>query len=130
MRAVVVDKDYGSVTAEELERVAAAYRTTGIELDLLNYQVVAEQQKEPTEDEIIEGCKGAQVILATGNPPITRKVLETLPEVKFVQRFGAGVNSIDLDAAAELGVIVLNLPGFCAKELADVATRHDYGTHP
>ena len=48
--------------------------------------------------------------------------MEALPEVKFVQRFGAGVNSIDLAAAAELGVIVLNLPGFCAKELADVAT--------
>ena len=122
MKAVVVDKDYGSVTAEELKRVESAYHAAGIELSLLNYQVLAEQQKEPTESEIIEGCKGAQVILATGNPPITRKVLEALPEVKFVQRFGAGVNSIDLSAAAELGVIVLNLPGFCAKEQADVAT--------
>lgn len=122
MRAVVVDKDYGSVTAEELDRVAKAYNAAGIELSLLDYQVLAEQQKEPSEDEIIEGCKGAQVILATGNPPITRQVLEALPEVRFVQRFGAGVNSIDLDAAAEMGVIVLNLPGFCAKELADVAT--------
>ena len=122
MKAVVVDKDYGSVTAEELNRVAAAYQVAGIELSLLDYQVVAAQQKEPTEEEIIAGCKDAQVILATGNPPITRKVLTALPEVKFVQRFGAGVNSIDLDAAADLGVMVLNLPGFCAKELADVAT--------
>ncbi len=122
MKAIVVDKDYGSVSAEELERVRTAYAAAGIEMDLLDYQVVAAQQKEPTEDEIIAGCKGAEIILATGNPPVTRKVLEALPEVKFVQRFGAGVNSIDLDAAAELGVIVLNLPGFCAKELADVAT--------
>lgn len=122
MKAIVVDKDYGSVTAEELERVAVAYRAAGIKLELLEYQVVAAQQKEPTEAEIIAGCKDAQVILATGNPPITRRVLEALPQVKFVQRFGAGVNSIDLDAAAELGVIILNLPGFCAKELADVAT--------
>ena len=122
MRAVVVDKDYGSVTAEELGRVREAYAAAGITLEMLDYKVTAEQQKEPTEDEIIAGCRGAQVILATGNPPVTRKVLEALPEVKFVQRFGAGVNSIDLDAAAELGVIVLNLPGFCAKELADVAT--------
>lgn len=122
MKAIVVDKDYGSVTAEELSRVAAAYAAAGMTLELLDYQVVAAQQKEPTEEEMIAGCQGAQVILATGNPPITRKVMEALPEVKFVQRFGAGVNSIDLDAAAELGVIVLNLPGFCAKELADVAT--------
>lgn len=122
MKAIVVDKDYGSVTAQELERVSAAYAQAGIELALLEYEVLPERQKEPSEEEIIAGCKEAQVLLATGNPPITRKVLEALPQVKFVQRFGAGVNSIDLDAAAELGVIVLNLPGFCAKELADVAT--------
>ena len=121
MKAIVVDKDYGSVTSEELARVAAAYAAAGIEVQLLEYQVSAAQQKEPTEDEIIAGCQGAQIILATGNPPITRAVMEALPELKFVQRFGAGVNSIDLEAAAELGVIVLNLPGFCAKELADVA---------
>ena len=121
MRAIVVDKDYGSVTPQELDRVAAAYQAAGIQMELLEYQVEATRQKEPTEEEIIAGCQGAQVLLATGNPPITRKVMETLPEVKFVQRFGAGVNSIDLAAAAELGVIVLNLPGFCAKELADVA---------
>ena len=122
MRAIVVDKDYGSVTPQELDRVAAAYQAAGIQMELLEYQVEATRQKEPTEEEIIAGCQGAQVLLATGNPPITRKVMETLPEVKFVQRVGAGVNSIDLAAAAELGVIVLNLPGFCAKELADVAT--------
>ncbi len=112
MRAIVVDKDYGSVTPQELDRVAAAYQAAGIQMELLEYQVEATRQKEPTEEEIIAGCQGAQVLLATGNPPITRKVMETLPEVKFVQRFGAGVNSIDLAAAAELGVIVLNLPGF------------------
>lgn len=122
MKAVVVDKDYGSVSAKELEQVAEAYAAAGIEVEQLEYQVLAAQQKEPSEEELINGCRGAEIILATGNPPITRKVLEALPEVKFVQRFGAGVNSIDLDAAAELGVIVLNLPGFCAKELADVAT--------
>lgn len=122
MKAIVVDKDYGSVTAEELERVRTAYAAAGIQLELLDYQVIAAQQKEPTEEEIIGGCQDAQIILATGNPPVTRKVIQALPGLKFVQRFGAGVNSIDLDAAAENNVIVLNLPGFCAKELADVAT--------
>lgn len=122
MRAIVVDKDYGSVSEIELEQVKQAYAAVGIEMEVMDYKVAVTQQKEPTEEEIINGCKNAEIILATGNPPITRKVLEALPKVKFVQRFGAGVNSIDLDAAAECGVIVLNLPGFCAKELADVAT--------
>lgn len=113
MKAIVVDKDYGSASAEELAKVQAAYAAAGIELELRQYT---------TEDEIIAGCQGAMAILGTGNPPITRRVMEALPELKIVQRFGAGVNSIDLDAAAELGKIVLNLPGFCAKELADLAT--------
>lgn len=113
MRAVVVDKDYGSVTAEELARVRAAYAQAGIQLECCHFT---------SEEEIIDGCQGAMAILATGNPPITRRVLEALPEVKFIQRFGIGVNSIDLEAAAELDRIVLNLPGFCARELADLAT--------
>lgn len=121
MKAIVVDKDYGSVNETELQRVAAAYSAAGIQVDMLPYRVLAEQQKEPTEEEIIAGCADAQILLATGNPPITARVLSALPELRFVQRFGAGVNSIDLEAAAERGVIVLNLPGFCARELADVA---------
>ena len=112
-RAVVVDKDYGSVTPAELETVREAYAAAGIELEARHFT---------TEDEIIEGCRGAQIILGTGNPPITRKVMEALPELKYVQRFGIGVNSIDLDAASEHGIFVLNIPGFCAKELADLAT--------
>ena len=111
-KAVIVDRDYGSVTAAEIERITAAYSAAGIELTACHFT---------TEDQIIEGCRGAQIILGTGNPPITRKVMEALPELKFIQRFGVGVNSIDLDAASELGKIVLFLPGFCAKELADLS---------
>ena len=113
MKAIVVDKDYGSVSVRELMEVQESYKQAGIELEAYHFQ---------TEEEIMEGCRGADAILATGNPPITRKVMEALPELKFIQRFGAGVNSIDLHVAAEMGKIVLNLPGFCAKELADLAT--------
>lgn len=113
MKAIVVDKDYGSASAEELAKVQAAYAKAGIELELKHFS---------TEEEIIAGCQGTMAILGTGNPPITRKVMEALPELQIVQRFGAGVNSIDLAAAAELNKIILNLPGFCAKELADLAT--------
>lgn len=65
MRAVIVDKDYGSVTPAEVEIVRKAYKEAGIELEAAHYT---------TEDEIIEGCRDAEVILGTGNPPITRKV--------------------------------------------------------
>ena len=112
MKAIVVDKDYGSVTAAELAEVRSAYSRVGIDLELLHLT---------TEDEIIAGCKGAMAVLCTGNPPITRNVMGALPELKIVQRFGTGVNSIDLEAAADMNKIILNLPGFCVKELADLA---------
>lgn len=112
MKAIVVDKDYGSVSPAEIEQVRDAYAEKGIELEACHFT---------SEEEIIQNCGQADAILCTGNPPITRHVLESLPKLRYIQRFGIGVNSIDLDAAAELGKVVLNLPGFCAKELADLA---------
>lgn len=112
MKAIVVDRDYGSVTPQEIGVVKKAYEEAGITL-------IAEHFV--TEDDIISECKDADIILATGNPPITKKVVSALPRLSFVQRFGVGVNSIDLEACAAHNVIVLNIPGFCAKELADLA---------
>lgn len=108
-KAVVVDKDYGSVAKEDLDELQQAYREQGIELELRHFT---------SEEEIIEGCRGAAAILGTGNPPITARVLKALPELKIVQRFGIGVNSIDLEAASECKTVVLFMPGFCVEELA------------
>lgn len=109
MKVVVVDKNYGSVNAEKLERLKEDYAKAGIACSLEDFA---------TEDEIIAGCAGVQAILGTGNPAITRKVMQALPELKMVQRFGIGVNSVDLEAASQLGVVVMNMPNFCVEELA------------
>jgi D-3-phosphoglycerate dehydrogenase len=74
-----------------------------------------------TEDDMIElmrDADGAQV----GVMPLTsRRVLENCPKLKVVSRFGVGVDSIDLDAATELGVLVCNVPGSNTTEVADHA---------
>ena len=74
-----------------------------------------------TEDDMIEligDADGAQV----GIWPLTsRKVLEGCPNLKAVSRFGVGVDSIDHDAATELGVMVCNVPGSNTTEVADHA---------
>lgn len=69
MKAVVVDKDYGSVSAAELERVTAAYEAAGIQVDLLDYRVDPAQQKEPTEASH-RSCQGAADHSGNRNPPI------------------------------------------------------------
>ena len=74
-----------------------------------------------TEDEMIalmQEVDGAQV----GVWPLTsRRVLENCPRLKVVSRFGVGVDSIDLDAATELGILVCNVPGSNTSEVADHA---------
>ena len=74
-----------------------------------------------TEDEMIEligDADGAQV----GIMPLTsRRVMESCANLKVVSRFGVGVDSIDIDAATELGVMVCNVPGSNTTEVADHA---------
>ena len=74
-----------------------------------------------TEDEMIEmigDADGAQVGIL---PPTTRRVMESCPNLKVVSRFGVGVDSIDLEAATQLGVMVCNVPGSNTTEVADHA---------
>jgi len=112
-KAIVVDKDYGSVTPADLEMLQARLGASGVELKLFHCK---------TEDEIIACAGQADLIMGTGNPPITEHVLKSLPQLKAVLRFGIGVNSIDLEAATKYGKLVLYMPGFCVSELAVHAT--------
>ena len=68
--------------------------------------------------EIIEHAKDADVIMACGNPEISRAVIEGCPKLKAVQRTGIGVNSIDAKAANDKGIPVMNVAGYCIEELA------------
>ena len=51
-------------------------------------------------------CEALLVRLA----PITRKVLENCPNLKVIGKHGVGTDSLDLDAAKELGITVVNAP--------------------
>lgn len=113
LKGVVVDKDYGSVSLENLKEIQVKYADIGIQLAMEHFT---------TPEEIIAGCQEADVILGTGNPPLTAEVFAQLPNLKVVQRFGIGVNSIDLEAATNHQVFILNMPGFCAEELSVHAT--------
>lgn len=73
-----------------------------------------------TEDDVINRCGEADALLVQW-APITRRVLQSLPQVKCVVRYGIGVNNIDLKAAKELGVTVANVPGYCLEEVSNHA---------
>jgi D-3-phosphoglycerate dehydrogenase / 2-oxoglutarate reductase len=73
-----------------------------------------------TENEVIQKCAKADVLLVQW-APITRRVLEALPRVRGVVRYGVGVDNIDVQAARELGRVVSNVPHYCQDEVSDHA---------
>jgi len=73
-----------------------------------------------TEDEIIKAAKDADALLVVF-APITRRVLSSLPKLKVVVRYGVGYDTIDVDAATDNNVIVVNIPDFCLEEVSDHA---------
>ena len=74
-----------------------------------------------TEDDLIELIRDADAAQVGIWPLTSRRVMEACPNLKAVSRFGVGVDSIDLDAATELGVMVCNVPGSNTTEVADHA---------
>jgi D-3-phosphoglycerate dehydrogenase len=73
-----------------------------------------------TEDELIAQCSQADAILMM-YAPMTRRVLAELKRCKNIVRYGVGVDTVDLRAAAELGIVVSNVPDYGTEEVADHA---------
>lgn len=74
-----------------------------------------------TEDEFIDLLRDADGATIGTQPLTNRRVLEACPNLKVVSRMGVGVDSIDLAAAAELGILACNVPGVNTAEVADHA---------
>ncbi|MQY05720.1 NAD(P)-dependent oxidoreductase [Actinomadura macrotermitis] len=53
--------------------------------------------------------------------PLTAADLDRAPRLRLIQKLGTGVNTIDLDAAAERGIAVANMPGTNAQAVAETA---------
>ena len=71
-----------------------------------------------TEDEVIEKARDAAALVITSTP-VRRKVLSALENLKVVVRTGVGYDVIDIAAAAELGVIAVNIPDIWVREVAN-----------
>ncbi|MGA2465890.1 MAG: C-terminal binding protein [Thermodesulfobacteriota bacterium] len=104
VRVVITDCDQGSIEEEKDE-----FAKIGSELILAQVQ---------EERELIRACREADGLL-NQYALLTRRVLENLPNCKVVSRYGVGVDSVDLKAATDLGIIVANVPDYCMDEVAD-----------
>jgi D-3-phosphoglycerate dehydrogenase len=72
------------------------------------------------EDDTIAMAAAADAIITTG-ATISRRVLESLPSLQVVVRYGVGYDTIDVDAATDNRVLVVNIPDYCFEEVSNHA---------
>lgn len=73
-----------------------------------------------TEDEIIELLSNGAMGLIAGIEPLTERVFQSSPQLKVISRCGAGLDSVDLNAAKQRGISVLNTPEAPAQAVAEL----------
>src|SRR5579859_3417769 len=61
----------------------------------------------------------ADALLVRSAVQVNRSVLEKAPRLRVIGRAGVGVDNVDLDAATEAGVLVMNTPGGNAISVAE-----------
>ena len=76
-----------------------------------------------TPQEVLEAVRDADVAMCM-HEPYTREVLANAPKLKMVMRYGVGVDTIDLEAATDYGIMVGYFPDFCIPEVANHALAH------
>lgn len=76
----------------------------------------------PTEDDVIALARDADAMIVEGSQrPITRNVIERMTKCRIIAGTQIGFDSIDTAAAAERGILVTNVPGYCVEEVTDHA---------
>ncbi len=73
-----------------------------------------------TEEEIISKAKDADVVFIV-RTAFTRRVFENLPKLRAVIRCGVGYDNVDVEAATDNRVLVVNVPDFCFEEVSNHA---------
>ncbi|MEE8419991.1 MAG: C-terminal binding protein [Dehalococcoidales bacterium] len=73
-----------------------------------------------TEDDIIKVAGEARVLLVVFSR-ITRRVMEALPRCQAIVRYGIGYDTVDVAAATDNGILVVNVPDFCFEEVSNHA---------
>jgi D-3-phosphoglycerate dehydrogenase len=72
------------------------------------------------EDEVAELCRDADAVLNV-RAPVTRRAIAAMERCRVIVRYGIGVDSIDIPAATERGIMVANVPDYCLDEVSDHA---------
>lgn len=66
--------------------------------------------KSVEEDSLVDEVKEIDAIIIRANGKVSRRIMDSAPRLKVIGRHGVGVENIDLEAATEKGIWVVNTP--------------------
>lgn len=96
-------------------------KTAGVEVKLNPFEARL------TEDQVIELLGTNTIGLIAGLEPLTKNVLQSAKSLKVIARVGTGLDSVDLAAAKQLGISVLNTPDAPTRAVAELTVAHILG---
>lgn len=96
----------------EVDRFRGRFREHDIE------PVVQDVGERADEDVLLERIEGIDGVIC-GDDRFTRRVLERADRLKVIAKWGTGIDSIDLEACDDHGVVVCNTPDAFSHPVAD-----------
>lgn len=98
---------------------AAAVKGITDILEAAGHQVVKLEKYEAQAD-LVKAVADAEAMIIRSDK-VTAEVIAAAPKLKIVVRAGAGYDNVDLAAATEAGVVVMNTPGQNSNAVAELA---------
>lgn len=98
--------------------IAADVDRTFLESDDGRFEVIARPVK--TEAELIAIVAEAEILVTRSYNRVTRRVIEAAPRLELIAQGTSGIDNIDVAAARERGITILNMPGENANAVAEL----------
>jgi D-3-phosphoglycerate dehydrogenase len=67
-------------------------------------------EKRLSEEELLPLVAETEAMVVRSETKVTRKVMESAPKLRVVGRAGVGVDNVDVEAATQRGIVVMNTP--------------------
>ena len=97
---------------QAVEQVKGVFKEAGYEVVLLS--------KYAEQADLVRSVAEVDALIVRSDQ-VDREVIEAAPNLKIVVRAGAGYDNVDLEAATEKGVVVMNTPGQNSNAVAELA---------
>ncbi len=118
---IATEKPFASAAVKGIQEILD---TAGYDCEIL--------EKYTEKSQLLAAVKTANALIIRSDK-VDKEVMEAAPELKIVIRAGAGYDNVDLEAATQLGIVVMNTPGQNANAVAELVVglliytiRHKY----